>query len=397
MKKVRGPLALAAATSIGLTGAVGATASPASTAEPSVLQLDGMGSPQLSNAEIFDIERVAQEKGISMDAAISELGGQDDFARFATAISEEFPHSFAYARFDAGTGVLGLKATLDPAVTDMALRLPVDVQVVQRVGWSEREIRASGEALHFAVRAASPDTEVHTDIDSEAGQIKVTVDAPLGALTRPMARIADNRAVTTASSQVPVGVEVSINSGKVSDGFDTVYGGGHLSTCTSAFSVRSSSYANGLLTAEHCGNTQAYSGRKVLTFRGALGKSKGDVQWHSSSETAAASFYYTSGSRRAITATANAVPGQSLCKYGKTTSNTCDEVYKTGQCRGDYCNLVMTHRRKADSGDSGGPWFWGNTGYGIHSGWKKHLLINRDMFTPVRSAASTLGLTVNVQ
>lgn len=55
------------------------------------------------------------------------------------------------------------------------------------------------------------------------------------------------------------------------------------------------------------------------------------------------------------------------------------------------------NRRKADSGDSGGPWYWGNAGYGIHSGWKTYLLINRDMYTPVRSTAAGLGLTVKLQ
>lgn len=56
----------------------------------------------------------------------------------------------------------------------------------------------------------------------------------------------------------------------------------------------------------------------------------------------------------------------------------------------------MTHRRKANPGDSGGPWFFNHTGYGIHHGCKSYLLIQRDLFSPVRAAASVLGVTVKV-
>lgn len=43
------------------------------------------------------------------------------------------------------------------------------------------------------------------------------------------------------------------------------------------------------------------------------------------------------------------------------------------------------HNREADSGDSGGPWFYGNTAYGIHSGYKSIWGFTRDVFTPVHT------------
>jgi hypothetical protein len=139
-----------------------------------------------------------------------------------------------------------------------------------------------------------------------------------------------------------------------------------------------------------------YEGRAVLNYISALPVARGDVQWHNSSETADPTFYYAPSSLRALYSTANASPGMSLCKFGQSTDNTCDTVYKTAQCRDSYCNLIMMNRRYASGGDSGGPWYWGNTGYGIHSGGKQYLAIWRDMFTPVRSAASDLGLTVKL-
>jgi hypothetical protein len=369
---------------------------PAPTTSADVVHVAGFGTPTLSDDELFDIKQVAKGKGIPLEQAVAELSGQNEFAAFVTVASERFKDEFTYARWDSGRPSLGVKGRLPASLSEQARKLPMDLDVTQNIGWSESEIKAAGEAVHAAVRKSSPDAPVYTDIDAKAGQVTVWVPSQEGAVITPNSRLASSDPVATAVSGLPAGVTVSFNSGSGSGGLDTVYGGGSLSTCTAAFSVRNSSYADGLLTAEHCGNTQAYLGRSILTFRAALAKSSGDAQWHSSSESAIPYFYYTSGSVRAITSTLNAVPGQSLCKYGKTTSNTCDEVYKTSQCRDDYCNLVMMNRRKADSGDSGGPWFWGNAGYGIHSGWKTYLLINRDMFTPVRSTATGLGLTVKL-
>jgi hypothetical protein len=200
-----------------------------------------------------------------------------------------------------------------------------------------------------------------------------------------------------ATELLPEGTDVVLEEEpSLTSSDDTVYGGGRLTTCTAGFSVKNSTYDHGLLTAGHCQKDQKYEGRSVLTQRGVMAKSKGDAKWYSSTEAAAARFYYAPGELRYIKATANAVVDQKICKYGKTTKNTCDRVYKTNQCKGDYCNLVMTHRRKADDGDSGGPWFWGSTGYGIHQGGKTYLLIKRDLFTPLRSTATNLSVTVKL-
>ncbi|WP_157622429.1 hypothetical protein [Nostocoides sp. Soil756] len=302
----------------------------------------GTGAASTVNeAELFDIKQVAKDRGIPLAQAIKELAGQDEFAAFATEAAERFPDEFSFARYDSGAASLGVKGTLSTSMTQLARALPFDVSVAQNVGWSEREIKAAGEAVHAAARAAAPGVSISTDIDTRTGQVTVATSAAAsGARVSPTV-LAGSDAVRAAGARLPAGAKLTFISDTGEGGLDTVYGGGSLSTCTAAFSVSSPSYAHGLLTAEHCGNSQAYSGRSVLTFRAALSKSLGDAQWHSSSEGANPYFYYTSGSLRAITSTANAVPGQSLCKYGKTTSNTCDTVYKTAQCRDAYCNLIM--------------------------------------------------------
>jgi streptogrisin C len=44
--------------------------------------------------------------------------------------------------------------------------------------------------------------------------------------------------------------------------------------------------------------------------------------------------------------------------------------------------------------DSGGPWFYGNTAYGLHQGWKWWKFQERDMFTPVTYIDNALGIYV---
>ena len=86
--------------------------------------------------------------------------------------------------------------------------------------------------------------------------------------------------------------------------------------------------------------------------------------------------------------------GQQLCKYGKTTCATCDEVYELNHCNGDTCHLTAMHNRKADGGDSGGPWYYGTTAYGIHQGYKWWNFKNRDLFTPATYLDEALNIRV---
>jgi streptogrisin C len=148
----------------------------------------------------------------------------------------------------------------------------------------------------------------------------------------------------------------------------------------------------GITTAAHCSNSQKFNGRSVLTFISQHAGSQGDAQWHRSSEYVSTRFYYKPGATRNVERVATPALGQRICRYGKTTGAHCDDVYKKNQCRDVYCGLMATHRRHAEGGDSGGPWYYGPTAYGIHHGWKTIFLIRRDLFTPVRQAHSVLGV-----
>jgi hypothetical protein len=120
----------------------------------------------------------------------------------------------------------------------------------------------------------------------------------------------------------------------------------------------------------------------TLTFQKEHQGAWGDVQWHTSSEDEVDDFWYSYTAGRDVTAQGNPVVGQEICKFGRTTGGTCDKVRQLNSCRGDICRLAMMENRKADGGDSGGPWFVGTVAYGIHSGYTTSSLKKRDQFTP---------------
>jgi hypothetical protein len=61
--------------------------------------------------------------------------------------------------------------------------------------------------------------------------------------------------------------------------------------------------------------------------------------------------------------------GSSVCKYGHTTGYTCGTIDTTSLCNNGSCTYVRVSGGSvnlSEGGDSGGPWFFGNTAYGTH-------------------------------
>jgi hypothetical protein len=58
-----------------------------------------------------------------------------------------------------------------------------------------------------------------------------------------------------------------------------------------------------------------------------------------------------------------------------TTGQKCDTIYKVNQRVAHLHGMTLTHRNRAIDGDSGGPWWWGNIAYGVHSGRTPHNIL----------------------
>ncbi len=190
-----------------------------------------------------------------------------------------------------------------------------------------------------------------------------------------------------------------------------IYGGLALTPCTSGFSVKKGWWpfiTKGITTAGHCSNTVTYNGNN-LPLNGEKWTGSYDTQWHTApGYTVTNKIQYKSdGSTRPIYATKsrnNQQIGEYVCKYGKTTGYTCGRI-NTKDYKPDPANVpnpAATFIRVdntagwndlSDAGDSGGPWFWGTTAYGTHSGSPRGDS-NDAWYTAVNYVESGLGVTV---
>lgn len=365
------------------------------------LAIDDIDSLVTDIALVSGRELTEVRAEIEAGATDDSLYWQNDFNAAVTEVQEVFPAQFANAGIDqaSDTAWVSFKGVTPPTFRTVLGALPVDLTVREHLGYSEEELVAAGQELHYSLLDQTDiAATVDTDIDSAMGTVTAYVEAVPTTIRSEVSDKIASRLDTGLQGTLASGIVFNIVvTESLSGGDEDVYGGGHLSTCTAGFSVRTADRPNGLITAAHCGNSQNY-GSIQLTFKSAHAGENGDVQWHTTGGPAARPrFYNNTGTLRDLNATANASSGTAILHYGKTTGRTSDEVYRTNQCRGIYCGLTMNHRHHTETGDSGGPWYWGNTGYGVHSGWKTYLAIERSMFTPVRMGADALNVTVKIQ
>lgn len=156
-----------------------------------------------------------------------------------------------------------------------------------------------------------------------------------------------------------------------------------LPNCTLGFAVQSGGTL-GITTAGHCDDTYSYQNRSLPyqagQFSGAV-----DAQWHTApglrpvNRVFDAQYDSTTPYYRHITATktrSQQVVGEFVCKYGITTGYTCGNITSTNYtpssyvpgATADYVWVDSTTQDQAEGGDSGGPWFSGETAYGLTSG-----------------------------
>ena len=165
---------------------------------------------------------------------------------------------------------------------------------------------------------------------------------------------------------------------------DTNRGGRNLRTCTSAFTVRNvNNGVWGVLTAGHCSSPQPYfwftgEGPFAMNLWDERRTSVADIEWHTTSAQPTEALFHANSTTVARPQQGKGVGqvGQYLCRRGKTTGYNCGTVtsitYRPtydGACPKTTCSAVFSLANIPTSGgDSGGPWFIGNTPHGITKG-----------------------------
>lgn len=174
-------------------------------------------------------------------------------------------------------------------------------------------------------------------------------------------------------------VEVSHMARRTTD----VFAGLGLTSCTAGFSVEDSNGTKGITTAAHCSNTQSYGNINLPIQSPQAYGGSGEVQWHTTPGLDVVNEVKIGSYSREVTDTTDRSEqsvGEYVCNYGMVTGYDCGHINDTSWMPSDSCdnggvgcfwNPTFVRVRAsngqvlADNGDSGGPWFIGQSAYGI--------------------------------
>ncbi|MFP3974869.1 MAG: S1 family peptidase [Dehalococcoidia bacterium] len=385
--------------------------------------LDGSSVPEaappeiddpISDAELQDLQAIASQKGISLQAAIDRYAWNDNFALAVAKIREASPATFARAEIvDAGHAWVGFAGPAPEAAREMIDAFGnnhsgVSVSVRIDLGFTEVELERAIEAVHFAVLETPEVCDASTSFDFATGQITTSIvleGTASDSVLDDLEAIAAKNLTDATRPDILNSITVSVvrSNHNVTGGVESNaehLGGETLSTCTSGFVTKNSSGVRGISTAGHCNDSQTDDGSS-LTYKEEYVGTHGDFQWHTGPQNEPDDFYSgndssTEVNRRDVSSVGTPVVGQSLCRNGRTSYKGCQEVRKLNVCNGDACNLVEMGEHLSADGDSGGPVFWGNTAYGLHQGWIYDPIwpFDRQVFSRADRIDDALGISI---
>lgn len=253
------------------------------------------------------------------------------------------------------------------------LGIPVTLVVGRH---TTEELEAQAARLGDELRAAGY-TDIATGVDTEQ-------DSVFGAV----GSVAGSTAVRPRISAASLDVEYRITMVDGPVGSPEViptdtFGGRALYTssqfsCTTGFSVKTAGFTqDGIVTAGHCSGANLYRAPNGTSYRARLVKAyegvKGDFAYFDVlSSISAPKFYYANTAFRTldrVAASADYDVGDYLCNYGRATDGIfCAKVRSTSISCNGIGSLVLMDKDITSPGDSGGPWYSGSTGYGVHYG-----------------------------
>ena len=356
---------------------------------------------------------MAQQDNISLDEAIKRYAWHEPFSMLVDELRQQYPESFAGARImddgrswiafasDVPSGALGKLADLTDALGQFGQK----VELIENRGFTEEALdEAVIDAHQMAMQRQAFVENVSTGADIASGLI--TVELELARTARGTAEAEAlvseiERKVVSPAMEVRVRIVDEVLAGNDRN----LYGGNMLAwsdggslACTSGFSVTFGS-VRGLATAGHCDDTPFYSvsGADVPLYLWAEYESDyGDFEWLVSGEYHADDFFsgpYDSYLRD-VSGVGFPTTGQNICRNGAKTGKFCDKVYSLNHCLNGSCRLALSENNTSQGGDSGGPWFYGNTAYGIHKGYKWWNFKSRSAFSLASYIDEALGVYI---
>jgi streptogrisin C len=379
---------------------------------------------------LMDVKHVAETRGWTLAEGIRANFRKRDFSRIDQLAAAAYPDLYAGGAVDddGANGWIAFKAGVPTLISVMAQDLPTSVELVPHRGFSEKELVEVMEEIYFQVYDRDDIRTASGTYDLATGEIKIEAepsDSSMGgnALQAMESEIAST--LRSGSFEVSVTIGHGLVEGELRN---HIRGGGHLRTstgahvCTTGFTVYNASNPNqrGVATAGHCAelghSAYYYTGhadsccnwlvvRQSYTLRSSSsGRNYGDQGWYSSSHNPVNSFFYNWNVTRTVTSQGTARPsiGTDICRFGAVSGADCGTVDVRNDCNQGYCQLVKMRMSRGASGqfangDSGGPWYWGHTGYGITSagtavGWPNR---NYGYYTPAALFSQGIGVILS--
>jgi streptogrisin C len=335
----------------------------------------------LAQALSQDAGSYAVRHNVSLVEAVRRLEAQGDQGETVSLLRAANPDRFAGLWLEHAPEFRLIVRLVgnDPAGPEFqaaAAGSPTPVVFVTGAAATESQVLGRIQASMHRFRAVFPEM-MGTDHDVRNGEIVLTVFAKGARGQSAQAR----GAALTRQVGHPVRVQVV----EARERNQHTRGGAHLSTCTSGFVVANSAGTRGVTTAAHCGNTQTYfeyAGENYpATFVAERLDADEDVQWHTTTHDEYPEFYADlTTTARVLTGRrlrSSTAVGNTVCHRGKTTGYSCGSVESTtyqptfaGACGSVACAAtyikVSGPDLRCDGGDSGGPWFNGQTAFGTH-------------------------------
>lgn len=326
---------------------------------------------------VTDITAYASDFGVPFSIAAENLNLQELSGAIAETVATEFPDDWVGHFVTHGEAFAVRFLVTSGAAADRLGRLILEHPVLSRVATTEHRSLSLVELERnaSAILATSPlARSFDIDIDIDAGRIHIqTTAAAIGSALDAI------DAAGPLSSEVVLEVVQALSQPNVD-----IYGGLHLSpVCTSGFSVQNAAGNRGIVFAGHCPDV-SYAGVSLSTISTAFGGSS-DLKWaravgHTYPNWAYDAYtppYY----RRDIASTKSRAAtgiGDFVCHYGRGSAYGCGQVVSKTKAPGYIPDVTATYIEVQDDtspyidlsvgSDSGGPWFYGNAAYGIHSG-----------------------------
>ena len=336
------------------------------------------------DAELDDLQFVADAEGITLDEAIARYAWGDDFSAAVGVIRDNDSSSIAGAASTGGSTATirfsgSIPADAQRVIDDFeAENQHVTISTQTNLGYTEWESEEAVVGAYYAVMAKSGVEDGTAHFEGETNEIVIFVKMatpPSDAEKAELERAAERGAKESTRPNITDTFTISLSVvqrdlGGLDSGSEHM-GGEELGSCTSGFNVKVNG-VRGITTAAHYPDNLSDDG-DALTYQDAHHGLYGDVQWHTGPDTMGRNFYAGSISvletdQRHVTGVGTAEKGRTLCRNGKESYRDCQDVRRVNVCAVWVCRLVSMEHYFAADGDSGSLVYWGNTAYGVHRG-----------------------------